>query len=83
MCELTSLITVLCLQLYTEDGGSIEVTQQPTETQRHVSTPAKKRRVMSGWSALLDTIISKASTLQLTPWSVHFIYLFALRLPFR
>ncbi|XP_070188647.1 serine-protein kinase ATM-like [Littorina saxatilis] len=58
----------ICHQLYTADSGVIEVTQLPTTTQQHTGTPAKKRRVMSGWSAMLDTIVTKANTPQMTPW---------------
>ncbi|XP_076466353.1 serine-protein kinase ATM-like [Babylonia areolata] len=55
----------ICHQLFTEARDRCTVT---TPEEDSAGAPAKKRRLMSGWSSLLDTVSSKANTPQLIPW---------------
>ena len=62
------------MQLFAEHSDSVEVSQPSGSTQ---GTAAKKRRLMSGWSKLLDAVSSAVNTPQIIPWSlVSFLSLF-------
>ncbi|KAK3095904.1 hypothetical protein FSP39_020638 [Pinctada imbricata] len=60
------LVADLCNQLFSSDTNSIEVTQIADNTQEGRSV--KKRRLESGWSAVLDVLTTAGHAPYVIPW---------------
>ncbi|ESO89357.1 hypothetical protein LOTGIDRAFT_229208 [Lottia gigantea] len=64
--DYVELAADVCHQLFDDTATTIDVTQLPSTSTN--GTPAKKRRLLSGWSTLRDIIIQFSNVMQVIPW---------------